>query len=129
MRSIEIDFDVYKELTARRKTENVTYNDVLRTLLRMGPIEELEEAPAESKSPLIVQGVRFEHGQRFRAKHKGQTYNAEIDDGFLVYDGKRYTSPSMAGIAVTGYNINGWRFWECYVESENKWIKIDRLRK
>jgi len=30
---IEIDFDVYKALTARRPSEDVTENDVLRQLL------------------------------------------------------------------------------------------------
>ena len=37
--TIEIDFDVFKELTNRRKTENVSYNDVLRELLNLNPLK------------------------------------------------------------------------------------------
>ena len=33
MQTIEIDFDVFKEITARRKNEGITPNDVLRELL------------------------------------------------------------------------------------------------
>ena len=33
MRTIEVDFDVFKALTARRANEAVTENDVLRSLL------------------------------------------------------------------------------------------------
>ena len=33
MEMIEIDFDVYKALTMKRTSQEVTYNDVLRELL------------------------------------------------------------------------------------------------
>ncbi len=35
MPSIDIDFDIYKELTSLRETEDVTYNDVIRELLEL----------------------------------------------------------------------------------------------
>ena len=37
MITIEIDFDVYKKLTVRRESEEVSYNDVIRDLLKMSP--------------------------------------------------------------------------------------------
>jgi len=37
MAAIEIDFDVFKELTQRRRDESVTYNDVIRALLGWQP--------------------------------------------------------------------------------------------
>lgn len=36
MMTIDIDFDVFKELTRRRSSEEVTYNDVIRELLGLG---------------------------------------------------------------------------------------------
>ena len=33
MHTIEIDFDVFKKLTAMRETETMAYNDVLRKML------------------------------------------------------------------------------------------------
>ena len=130
MRTIEIDFEVFKELTHLRPTENITYNDVIRDLLGMGPMDpHIEDKDPSGGAPLIAMGVKFKHGVKFRVIYKGKTYNAEIVDGFLVYDGKRYSSPSMAGIAITGYNVNGWRFWEQYIPESNSWVKIERLRK
>jgi negative regulator of replication initiation len=37
MQTIQIDFDVYKALTVRRSSEDVTYNDVLREMLGLEP--------------------------------------------------------------------------------------------
>ena len=33
MARIDVDFEVFKELTVRRASESVTYNDVIRELL------------------------------------------------------------------------------------------------
>ena len=35
--TVEVDFDVYKELTYRRETEEMTHSDVLRRLLSLAP--------------------------------------------------------------------------------------------
>ena len=37
MQPIEIDFEVFKEITVRRKNEGITPNDVLRELFGLGP--------------------------------------------------------------------------------------------
>ena len=130
MYTIEIDFDVHKALMNLRVSEEMSYNDVLRKLLGLGIIEKSKEKEIFSnRSSLIIKGVEFVHGTKFRVIYKEVTYNAEIDDGYLIFNGKRFTSPSMAGIAITGYNVNGWTFWECFIPGKNMWIKIDKLRK
>lgn len=130
MHTIEIDFDVFKALTNRRSSESISYNDVIRDLLGMEPKENINENKNPlGGAPLIAMGVKFKHGTNFRVIYKGKTYNAKVIDGFLVYNEKRYSSPSMAGIAITGYNVNGWRFWEQYIPESNSWMKIERLRK
>ena len=62
------------------------------------------------------------------AVFKGRRCEAQMKAPDLVdYEGKVYSSPSAAGIAVTGYNVNGWRFWK-YVDPAGREAIIDRLR-
>jgi hypothetical protein len=132
MTTIEIDFDVYKELTNRRRTEAMTYNDVIRELL---------ELPVSPSSPLAFQklinsaaggwtckGVLFPNGTVFRASYKGRVYTAKIENNQLVLDGKAMNSPSEASHAITGKSVNGWRFWECQMPGSDRWRTLDTYR-
>ena len=64
-----------------------------------------------------------------RAEYKGYTYEAKVHkDGTIVYDGKKYNSPSLAGIAVNKKKtVNGWKFWK-YRNDDGEWMYIDELR-
>ena len=130
MPTIEVDFDVFKALTARRPAEDVTENDVLRQLLRLPP----RTAPAEqSDSPgpedWVTKGVRLPAGTELRATYKGQTYLARIVSGALVFDGKRFNSPSAAAMAITRNPVNGWTFWECRLPGQGRWRSLKDLRR
>ena len=114
MTNIEIDFEVFKELTNRRATENVTYNDVLREMLGLSPLKvtatkSIIELAADAWT---TKGVTFPAGTEFRANYKGQTILAKVESGSLVLNGKRYDSPSAAAVSITGNMVNGWIFWE-----------------
>ena len=113
MRTIEVDFDVYKALTLRRPSENVTENDVLRELLRL-PLKHQSTAPAGTATPgdWVTKGIRFPAGTEFRANYKGQTYLARVDSGALVLNGERFDTPSSAAMSITRNPVNGWTFWE-----------------
>ena len=142
MMTIEIDFDVYKALTARRGDETVSYNDVLRTLLGLSqPVAGLRrlfglgsskpETSGVAKSGITdwsYKGIRFPMGTSLRAKYKGQVHVARIDGGGIVVGGKRFATPSDAARAVTGTNVNGWRFWQCRLPGEAGWRRLDALR-
>jgi hypothetical protein len=130
METIEIDFDVYKALTGRRATASVTYNDVLRELLNLGPAHPSspsEESP--SGAAWVSKGVSFPHGTEFRAQYKGQSYTGKVDDGALVLDGKRYTSPSAAAMSITASPVNGWMFWDARQPGRHRWVQIKELRR
>lgn len=131
MSTIEIDFDVYKALTLRRTSEEVTYNDVLRQLLNLTA---KKAAPGSASAPLvqgewIAKGVRFPAGTEFRASYKGRTFMGKVESGALLVDGKRYDSPSAAAVAITGNPVNGWIFWECRFPGSSSWRMIKSLRK
>ena len=131
MRTIEVDFDVYKALMIQRETEEMTFNDVLRKILDLGPPKEPEPAVSSppEELPWISKGVSFPNGTEFRATYKGQVYNGIVDNGALVVDGKRHNSPSAAAVDITGTSVNGWRFWECKMPNQQNWILITTLRK
>lgn len=131
MYTIEIDFDVFKELTLRRSTEDVTHNDLLRELLGLrrkksqGPLVEGVSGQAE----WVTKGVRFADGTEFRASHKGLKYYGKVESGALVVDNKRFHSPTAAAVAITGYQVNGWTFWECCMPDKSSWQMIKLLQK
>ena len=77
MRTIEVDFDVYKALTSRRPTEDVSENEVLRDILGLSPKRQRAASTVATSSDAndwIVKGVRFPVGTEFRASYKGQTW-------------------------------------------------------
>ena len=137
MRTIEVDFDVFKALTLRRPTESVTENDVLRELLGLSPaLRSLSAARAASviAPPIdpdswLSKGVRFPAGTEFRAHYKGETHLARVEKGALVLAGKRYDTPSAAAMAITdGRPVNGWTFWECRTPGQATWRMIKTMR-
>ena len=130
MRTIEVDFDVFKALTMRRPSEDVSENDVLRELLglprKKGPVA---PPPGPAPGDWITKGVRFPAGTEFRAHYKGQTYLARVEAGALTLDGKRHDSPSSAAVEVTGSAVNGWRFWEARLPGQVGWKIIESMRR
>jgi hypothetical protein len=136
MRTIDVDFDVFKALTLRRPTESVTENDVLRELLGLPPAARNATAarahagtvPAIEPGSWVTKGVRFPAGTEFRAHYKGETHLARVEKGALVLGGKRYDTPSAAAMAITSSPTNGWTFWECRTPGQAVWRMIKTLR-
>ena len=148
MRQIDIDFDVWKALTAKLQSEKQTYNDVLRSLLELESIQDpipdpesplgqaMNAAPAISelarfsqlKSGFYSRGLFLPEGTKLRAIYKGQLYIAQILDGqFTEPSGNTHGSPSAAAKAITGNNVNGLRFWEALLPTGGNWCRLDLL--
>jgi hypothetical protein len=128
MVTIDIEFDVYKALTARRSSESVTYNDVIREILKLPKEAAARNAPTQKGA--TFKGVFFPEGTQFRATYKGRAYTAEIRDGvWKDSNGITRNSPSESAVKITGKNWNGWRFWYCKRPGETSWTLIDGLRK
>ena len=127
MPQIDIDFEVFKELTNRRAKESVTYNDVIRGLLKM-PAEKPTERASNGGRPWIVSDTSFPTGSEFRAEYKGQIYSGTAKDGKLEVNGGLFSTPSAAAMSITGSNVNGWRFWKCRLPGASRFELIERLR-
>jgi hypothetical protein len=132
MPAIQVDFEVYKALTLRRPSEDVSENDVLRDLLglpaKRSEPESVRRAVRPAHGDWITKGVRFPEGTEFRAGYKGQTYLGRVQDGALVLKGKRFETPSAAAMSITSSPVNGWIFWECRLPGEAAWRAIKSLR-
>lgn len=129
MRTIEVDFDVFKALTLRRPSEEVTENDVIRELLGLQPrSSRLAGKQEPAAGDWITKGVRFPSGTEFRAVYKGEIHLARVEGGALTLDGKRYESPSAAAMSITDNPVNGWRFWECRLPGRSAWKMLREIR-
>lgn len=131
---IEIDFDVFKALTALRGSERDTHNDVLRDLLKLpksrAPLSDAELARASAKGKVWHPGnIRFPAGTEFRARYKGKVHHASVADSLLQVDGRGYPNPSSAAFAITGTNVNGWEFWEAKLPDDPEWRKLSAYRR
>ena len=134
MATIEVDFDVYKALTAKRESESVTYNEVVRELLGLkvgvAPVPSGQTVAGGPFKGVVFKGVSFPEGTQFRATYKGKTHTGQIKGGrWIDSKGKTQTSPSYAAYAITGSGINGVEvLGVCSRPSDPTWILIDNLR-
>ncbi len=137
---IEIDFDVFKALTLRRESENVSYNDVLRELLGLNKTSvqptarELGEPPIKAfVSPEGVDGYAYRggflpNGTKLKALYKNRIYSAEIIDGLWINeDGSKHATPTSAAGHITKTSTDARRFWSAKRPSDNDWYRLNSL--
>jgi hypothetical protein len=143
---IEIDFEVFKALTARLENETDTYNEVIRRALGLPASESALlpgqvdipglPVPAQSGGALgqLTGGVWFSNiffpnSTIFRATYKGKTYRARIQNSQWIDElGNLRTSPSDAASAISQTNVNGWRFWFVRRPLDEDWQRMDALK-
>jgi predicted CopG family antitoxin len=140
VQQIDIDFEVYKALTARRESEEHTYNEVIRSLLGLkkhnnflqkilGP-EISNPGDHEAALGRFIAGRFLPNGTLLRAKYKSFSHSAEIRDGRWADElGNDFPSASSAAKAITGNNVNGLTFWEAKRPSDNEWRKLSAIPK
>ena len=142
MKTIEIDFEVFKGLTAELRSEADTYNDVIRRLLSLPDTQadalpgeiDIPGLPAVATNPSQASGiwlsnVFFPNGTVFRATYKGRTHRAQIRNSQWIDElGQVRTSPSDAASAISRTNVNGWRFWFVRRPHDDDWQRMDVLK-
>lgn len=127
---IDVDFDVFKALTARRQSEQHTESAVLRELLGLPAIVSATPAPmngSESEG-WTSYGVTLPNGTELRGTYKGKCYIAKIENGQFTCDGIVYSSPSQARYAITQTGGNGWWFWTVKKDNSEEWEAMGFLR-
>jgi hypothetical protein len=76
---------------------------------------------------VLAQYVKGKFAIHFR--YKGKLHKATVrKDGSILYNGKDFNSPSMAGKAITKRATNGWNVWK-YERAPGDWVFLNVLRK
>ena len=134
-RTIEIDFDVNKEIEKERRSFAESPNDALRRLLKLpakpapAPLE-----PSEGSRAWAGMGVVLTSGTAARMKYNGQLHLGQIENGAWRVGGKTFNSPSAAASGVartkngTATSLDGWEYWEVKRPGETHWMPIKMLR-
>src|SRR5262245_54794045 len=132
MATLTIDFEVWKEINNRRRSEAHSENDVLRELLGLvesgrGANKQVPPRPGDGKptgerggdaSWLLAHGVHLPVGTTGTTVHKGRTHKGTIEAEGFRYNGRVYATLTEAAHAARGYKCNGWENW--YVQRPGK---------
>lgn len=66
---------------------------------------------------------------KLRARYKGKLFRARVRrDGYILYGGKTYKTPSGAGKVVRRGAIDGWHFWH-FERAPGDWVPLAELRR
>ena len=85
------------------------------------------EVKVKGRKPIL--GGYFTKRTEIRLRYKNKTYKAIVrKDGSILYSGKVYTSPSLAGWAIKKRATNGWTNWK-YEQAPGYWVLLDNLRR
>lgn len=130
---IEIDIDVYKEIQNRIDYIGEPANAVLRRVFQLEEDKQKHKAEvitnkSNTTGGLYSSNTLLPNGLKLRKYINGKWHYAEVKNDVIVYNNKKFTSPSAAGFEVTQFPVNGWLFWE-YEDIYGNWKLIDSLRK
>lgn len=127
---VEIDFDVYKEITTRRESPDVTENEVLRKVFGLPEtkIQLIERTSLTPHKEWEWKGVTLPAGTELLSEYLGRRHSARIEDGWIAIDGRTYKSPSKAASTITRSQVNGWKFWKYKNPATNEWHLLNTLR-
>ncbi len=130
MASIDVDFDVYRELTSRRTSEEVSYNDVLRQLLGLPP-KSFDPQAAKSQAPTSdwkAGGLTFAEFTEIKLTHKGTVHQGRVEKGAFVLKGKSYPALEELVNEITQGNPQDWIFWSQRKPGESTWTELKAFR-
>ncbi len=113
---------------------NMTIDQLLRRFVGLeSPIVSPGAQPAQAAArggTLRTREGSLPVGLRLRKVFKGQERRAAVEHHGIRLEGENrvFLSPSLAAVAVTGYNTNGWVFWDYCDEQTQTWRPLDQFR-
>jgi len=114
----------------RKDIQRKNHRDLDALFGRVQPavIERVVREAAGGRMPTLAAFIR--EPMKLKARHKGKTLYAHVNaSGHVRFDGKVYTSPSLAGAAaVKRRTCNGWDFWQ-FERGPGDWVPLAKLRK
>ena len=87
----------------------------------------MKRKTSSAQGTLVLAGL-VSRRMHLRGENKGVRHVATLrKDGQISLNRQLYASPSMAGRAAIGRNVNGWVFWH-YRDSKKGWVPLNNLR-
>jgi hypothetical protein len=124
--SISVSLEIYKLIEENRLSFEESHDEILRRMLNL-PIP--EEQPIIQSDFYLGCSVSVPLGTQLRKFYKGMEYRADIKDGGIWLNGKKYPTLNQAANAVSDSNQNAWNFWEVKRPQDSKWMPLNNLRK
>jgi len=135
-RTIEIDIDVHKAIELAREDFNETDNSVLRRMLGI----DVDIIPKASNAcrPWVGKGyssgLTLPHGTELRLQYNTTNLAGVVDDGALVFNGERFSSPSGTRKLCRTKDgriphLNGKTIIEARLPETSDWIRLDALER
>jgi hypothetical protein len=122
---IEVTIDVYKLIEQNRLSFEETHDHILRRLLGL-PIP--SEKPIVEGTFYLGEGVYVPFGTVLKKEYKRKEYRAEVKDGGIWINGKKFPTINQAVNAISDSNQNAWGFWQVKRPQDSKWIPLNDLR-
>ncbi|WP_198374013.1 hypothetical protein [Neoroseomonas rubea] len=139
LRSIEIDWDIYKAIEAERRGFDEPQYFALRRLLNLPPLSAPAAPPMSPKQGRSWQaeGVVIPHGTPAKMEYGrgSQLIEGAFLDGKLVVNGRSFSNLSAAADAFamtkqgTKTSLNGWKYWQVKLPGQAEWVLLDDMRK
>jgi hypothetical protein len=123
---IDVTIDVYKLIEQNRLSFEETHDHILRRLLGL-PI--LSEKPIIDGTFYLGEGVHVPFGTLLKREYKRKEYMAEVKDGGIWINGKKFPTINQAVNAISDSPQNAWGFWQVKRPQDSKWIPLNNLRK
>ena len=128
MESIKTDLDLPYEIPSQQSFKKMSHTPVSEPSFKMGRIHPKSSNNTVGDVSWVVDGVAFPNGTEFRCKYKGYYYHAQVCDGALMINGKKFLSPSAAAVTITRSAVDGWLFWDCKLPGDSSWVNICALK-
>lgn len=129
---IPVDLPVLERLRSFRADPAESWSELLERLttrLETTTRELMDRQSRDRVKGMTCKGVFFPLGTLMRARVNFKTVHGVVHRQAIYVDGERHYSVSGAIGGAVGYQINGWKQWECRRPDDNKWVPIDRLRR
>ena len=128
MESMKTDSDLRDETSSQQSSKKIRHRMVSETSFKMDRIYPKSSKNTPDHVSWVVDGVAFPNGTEFRCKYKGFCYYAQVCDGGLMINGKRFSSPCAAAVSITRNAVDGWLFWDCKLPGDSSWVDIYSLK-
>ena len=128
MESMKTDSDLRDETFSQQSSKKMRPRMVSDTSFKMDRIYPKNSKNTADHVSWVVDGVAFPNGTKFRCKYKGYFYYAQVCDGALMINGKKFFSPSAAAVTITRNSVDGWLFWDCKLPGNSSWVNICALK-